>query len=62
MSKEDILNTLLQAYVELAEAYIFIKRSNEAWADSRLDDLEKEVWEAQMIINNIRNEIKKGDK
>lgn len=62
MSKEDVLNTLLQAYIELAKAYTFIKCSNEAWADSRLDDLEKEVWEAQMIINNIRNEIKKGDK
>lgn len=62
MDKETVLDALLQAYIQLAKAYTFIKFSGKEYSDPRLEDLEKEVWEAQMTINNIRNEIKKGDK
>lgn len=62
MDKETVLDALLQAYVELAKAYTFIKFSAKEYPDIRLKELREEVWKAQEIIHNIRNEVKKGDK
>ena len=62
MDKETVLDALLQAYIQLAKAYTFIKFSGKEYPDPRLDGLAEEVWKAQETIHNIRNEAKKGDK
>lgn len=62
MHKETVLDALLQAYIQLAKAYTYIKFSAKEHPDPRLDKLTDEVWRAQEIIHNIRKEIEKGDK
>ena len=62
MYKETVLDALLQAYIQLAKAYTYIKFSGKEYPDPRLDELTDEVWRAQEIIHNIRKEIEKGDK
>lgn len=62
MDKETILDALLQAYIQLAKAYTFITFSKREYPDPRLDKLTGDVWKAQEIIHNIRNEVEKGDK